>query len=239
MWVMELTYFEIDPMVWISCQLGFFLFYFGFTFSSSMLLIISVEKCFALYFPFKSRTVCTVKTAKRVSLLTALIYAAFFSQVFYFAKEPSNWQGSYYGIFFPSYVYEEIFFKIFSTLYTYIPFAVMISANVAIIYKFIKAKLKSNQGDTESTEQALSKSATRGTVMLLTVSFAFITLTGPISFLQITIFPNVSVLAYNIFVILQYTNHGINGFLYCASGTRFRNVLKNTLSCSSKNRLIS
>ena len=109
-----------------------------------MLLIISVEKCFALYFPFKFKTVCTVKTAKRVSLLTALIYAAFFSQVFYFAKEPSNWQGSYCGIFFPSYVYEEIFFNIFSTLYTYVPFTVMISANVAITYKFIKAKLKSN-----------------------------------------------------------------------------------------------
>ena len=115
----------------------------------------------------------------------------------------------------------------------------MISADFAIIYKFIKAKLKTNQGGTESTEQALSKSGTRGTAMLLTVSFAFIILTGPIAFLQITTFPNVSVLTYTIFLILQYTNHGINGFLYSASGTRFRNELKNTLSCGSKNRPLS
>ena len=107
-WVTQLTYYQIDPMVWISCQLGIFL-YFGFTFSSSILLIISVEKCFALYLPFKSKTVCTVSIAKRVSLVTALIYAAFFSQMFYFAKGPSCWQGSYCNIFFPSYVYQKYF----------------------------------------------------------------------------------------------------------------------------------
>ena len=235
LWVMKLTYYEINPTLWISCQLGLFLIYFGFTFSSALLVIISVEKCFALYFPFKSKTICTVRTAKRVSSLTTLIYAAFFSQIFYF----SNRRVWYCDFFWPSYVYKEIFSNIVATLYTCVPFAVMISANVAIIYKFIKAKLKSNQDGTESTEKALSKSATRGIVMLLTVSFAFIILTGPISFFHITIFPNVSVLTYDIFVILQYINHGINGFLYCATGTRFRNEVKNTLSCSSKNRLIS
>ena len=80
----------------------------------------------------------------------------------------------------------------------------------------MKAKMKSDQNGTEYTEQALSKSATRGTAMLLTVSSAFIILTGPISFLQI--FPqNVSDLIHSIFLIFQYTNHGINGFLYCTS----------------------
>ena len=162
------------------------------------------------------------------------MYAAFYSQVFYFVKKSSDSFGSYCEIYFPSKLYDRIFVNILSTLYTYAPFAVMILANFAIIYKFINAKLKTNQGGTESTEQALSKSATRGTAMLLTVSFAFIFLTGPISLGQI--FNDIPTLIHDVLLVLQYINHGINGFLYCASGTRFRNEMKNTLSCSSKNR---
>ena len=38
-----------------------------------------------------------------------------------------------------------------------------------------------NQGGTESTNQALSKSANKGTTMLVTVSMAFLILTGPVA----------------------------------------------------------
>ena len=199
-------------------------------------MIISVEKCFALYFPFKSKTVCTIKIARRVSLVTAVIYAAFFSQMFYLAEKKSDPLQSYCDIYFPSLLYDKIFFYIIATLYTDAPFVIMASANFAIIYKFIKAKMKTNQNITESTDQALSKSATRGTAMLLTVSFAFIILTGPISFLQV-FSQNVSYLMHSILFLCQYANHGINGFLYCTSGSRFRNELKNTLFCNRKNKL--
>ena len=234
-WLMDLFHNQIDPMVWISCQLGFFLIYFGDIFSSAMLVIISVEKCFALYFRFKSKTVCIVGTTKKVSLVTAVIYVAFLSQVFYLVKQPSDSLGSFCVFIFPSPLYDKIFFNIFSILYTYAPFPIMASANFAIIYKFVRAKMQNGQNSTKSTERALSKSATRGTAMLLTVSFAFIILTGPISYATIFI-KEESYLIHSIFLIFQYTNHGINRFLYCISGSRFRNELTNTLSCSRKNQ---
>ena len=106
-------------------------------------------------------------------------------------------------------------------------------ANFAIIYKFIKAKLKTTCGGTESTNQALSKSATRGTGMLLTVSFAFIILTGPISLIHI--WKEVPVLAVDITVVLQYLNQGIKGILYCITGSRFRNELKKMFFCRKEN----
>ena len=43
----------------------------------------SVEKFFALYFPLKTKTVCTVKTAKRVTIVAAVIFIAFDSQFFF------------------------------------------------------------------------------------------------------------------------------------------------------------
>ena len=239
-WVIQITNYQVNPRIWISCQLGYFLIYFSVTYSSAILVIISTEKCFALYFPFRSKYICTVRTARRVSLVTALIYAGFYSQLFYFAKKGSDWLGSYCYFYYPSNLHDEIFFGIHSTLYTLAPFAVVVSANFAIIYKLIKAKLKTAQNNIESTEQALSKSATRGTAMLLTVSFAFIILTGPISLIQIFNFKiKFLSLIHAICVVLSYTNHGINGFLYCASGTRFRNEIKNTFCCFIKSRQTS
>ena len=110
----------------------------------------------------------------------------------------------------------------------------MFMCNFAILYKFIKAKFQSQNGGTESTNQALSKSATRGTAMLLTISFAFIILTGPI-FVVNAIWPNSAIpyLIFRICITFEYVNHGINGILYCISGTRFRNELKKTI-CPSK-----
>ena len=61
---------------------------------------------------------------------------------------------------------------VYAILYSFGPFVFMILANFAIIYKFLKAKLRNRDAGTESTSQALSKSATRGTAMLLTVSLA-------------------------------------------------------------------
>ena len=47
----------------------------------------SVEKFFALYFPLKTKTVCTVKTAKRVTIVAAVIFAAFDSQFFFIMRK--------------------------------------------------------------------------------------------------------------------------------------------------------
>ena len=63
-WVNVLLPEEVNPDIWTDCKLSIFLFYFGRHYSSTLLVLMSFEKCFAVYFPLKSKTVCTVKTAK-------------------------------------------------------------------------------------------------------------------------------------------------------------------------------
>ena len=65
--------------------------------------------------------------------------------------------------------YKATFYQIDAFLYSFIPLSVMFTANCLIILKFIIAKCKNRHGCTESVNQALSKSAVKGTVMLLTV----------------------------------------------------------------------
>ena len=127
--------------------------------------------------------------------------------------------------------YWDIFDPIDSVIYSFCPFTLMILANSAIIYKLMMAKFRS----AEASSQALSKSATRGTAMLLIVSIGFIILTGPRA--VITSIKESNPVERVVLDIMQYLNHAINGMLYCAVGPKFRRKLVKAL-CSCKNNRI-
>ena len=104
----------------------------------------------------------------------------------------------------------------------------MFLSNVAIVFKLMRAKCESNS--TESTSQALAKSATRGTAMVVTVTVTFLLLTAPTtveythtlsSTVRLSTNPMFNVLRF----FTQFLNHSINGVLYIIVGTRFRNEL--------------
>ena len=120
-------------------------------------------------------------------------------------------------------------------LYSFGPFTIMTLANCAIIYKFVSAICQNRQSRTESTSQALSKFAGKGTAMLVTISVTFIILTGPISiiyFITVEPHPLVRVITH----VLGDLNHALNGVLYCIVGTRFRTELVKTLCCCKGKR---
>ena len=220
--------------MWTDCKLGQFLFYFGRQYSSMLLVLMSAEKCFAVYFPLKSKTVCTVRTAKWATGIVAVILSVYNLQWFvFYESEFSRESGHYMGV--PTEHYHISFDFIDSVLYSFGPFALMSVTNFAIIFKFIKAKCKlSNSTEskcksssTESTNQALAKSATRGTAMVVTVSVTFLLLTAPTAVYDaLSHFINMDL--YHAFMNLtQYLNHSINGVLYIIVGSRFRQEFLN------------
>ena len=231
--VEEATDLRIDIFVWTGCGFGYFLLNVGLNYSPALLVIISLEKFFALYFPLKTKTVCTVGMARRVSFITGIIFIGFILQYFFITKkfEDSFGEYCYYGNVPDKYL-NILFSTVFATLYSYLPFSIMAFTNLAIIYKFVTVKWRNRQGNTDFTSQALSKSATRGTAMLLIISFTFIILTSPILVAN-AVWPNsIPILIFKSLMAIQYLNHGVNGILYCIVGSRFRNELKNLFSCS-------
>ena len=46
-------------------------------YSSTLLVLMSFEKCFAVYFPLMSKTVCPVKTAKWVTGIAGALLASY------------------------------------------------------------------------------------------------------------------------------------------------------------------
>ena len=232
-----LTEGEIYPSTWTDCKVVEPAFYFCAHYSSCLLIAMTVEKCFALYFPLHTKSICTVRVAKKISLAIGLLLFAFnLHKVF--TKDVvtlSNGMKTCVWVHVPD-KYPNIFFRISAFLYSFIPLTVMFTANCLIILKFMLAKWRNRQGGTESVNQALSKSAVKGTVMLLTVSFAFVILTGPICIHNLIVHKNPPKLLYGVIVILQYLNHSITGVLYCITGSRFREELMDLFNCGRRKR---
>ena len=219
-----LTRGQVYPATWTDCKLYYFMFYFGRHYSSMLLVLMSLEKCFAVYFPFKTKTVCTVRTATWVSGIVGVILVGYNSKYFFIIKSYlSKLNGSKYCDHVVDGDKFNVWFIVDSVLYSFAPFVLMFITNFAILFKFMRAKCKNNC--TESTNQALVKVATRGTAMVVTVSVTFLLLTSPTGVNEALW--HVNDLSknpmYRLFVNLtQYLNHSINGVLYCIVGTRFR-----------------
>ena len=224
-WIMYITQFKAFPYDWTDCKLMMFGWSFFRQLSSALLVIMSSEKLIALYFPFKTKHICTVKTAKRVSFLTVFMYAAFNSQYFFtiHTKSP-GWCEDVHV----SESYATIRENLDPILYSYDPCFIMGFTNIAIIYKFVKAKLATKRRRSESTDQALSNAAMRGTAILISVSLMFIAFTAPHS-IAYAIAENLPhpIVGMVIFVLMPL-NHAINGFVYCVVGSKFRQELFST-----------
>ena len=236
-WIEILTRGQIVPDMWTDCKLGYFLFYFGRHYSSMLLVLMSIEKCFVIYFPLKSKTVCTVKTAKWATGVVGFILVCYDLQYLIISEAIVGKNGVVYCEF--QVTYTDTLELVDSILYSFGPFILMLITNFAIIFKFIRAKCKSKQiNSTESTSQALVKSATRGTAMVVTVSVTFLILTAPTAAWGALLRWYSLGILYKAFMnSAQYLNHSINGVLYCIVGSKFRGELL-TIFCKKKSLLV-
>ena len=227
-WVGHVSHWTIDLDSYTDCKLGYFLFYFGGHYSSMLLAVMSIEKFFALYFPLKAKSYCTVGTAKWVTSILAFAIASLNFPLLIFYK--------FDGKMCVTIKYSSIFEKMDTMLYSLFPIVLMLLANAAIIYKLMYIKYKG----ISHTNQSVSKSSTRGSVMVVTVSLAFILLTSPRTVdSAIKLYISTHPFGRLVIITLQYLNHGINGILYCLLGGKFREELLKVMSFCRNNRMHS
>ena len=94
----------------------------------------SLEKCFVVYFPLKSNIVCTVKTAKWVTVLAGTILAASDSMYLFFIDSKSIDSCGRQGCVYIAQKYRVTLNIIDSALYSYLPFTLIFITNSATLY---------------------------------------------------------------------------------------------------------
>ena len=214
------------------CKLAYFLGYFSSDFSSIILVIMSVEKCFGLYFPLKAKRFCSVKRAEKISLITATVLAIFNSQYFFLIAVQEDNGVKYCGFVNVHENYQLIYNRIDSVLYSYGPAFIMFLSNAAIIYKLVKGK--ELMGTNPFSNQSLKKAKKQSTMMLLAVSIVFIFLNVPVSIL-LSMYEIPPPVPFAIVMLCSYANHALNGFIYCLIGSKYRREVVKLLRCHRNN----
>ena len=117
--------------------------------------------------------------------------------------------------------------------YCFFPFTLMITCNIALIYKVIQAVSLRRQSTTQESDSNSAVSSM--TIVLITISFTYIILTMPICIFFITSSTHRYIVGTYFYAQLKlwhtlghlfaHANHCVNFYLYCVSGKQFRTEL--------------
>ena len=217
-----------------------------------LILSMTIDKYIAIKWPHRAATYSTPKRARLISV-TVYVCAFIYNIPHFFLSSTVGTQCLAYAI---SSTLTSVYSWFSFVLNAIIPFTLLIHMNYVIV-KTVRNSRKmfgTNTGNnTEGsgrgmdTRQKTMKSAENQlTIMLLLVTTLFLILLCPTYFRFIylvfakrdTPFEYAkSMLLYQVTAKLYTSNSGINFFLYCISGQKFRNDLKEILCYCCKSRL--
>ena len=212
-------------------------------FLCSTLLILSMtfDRFYNIIQPHKAASFNTVKRAK-LTVSCVVLFSIIYNLPHLLVSDNVNWECLTYTTRMGK-VFAEVYYWLSFLVQFVIPFVLLLTMNTVMIHKIRTRSLFKREGgipSENSNQQEHSKTKNSELQMfaiLLSVTFAFMLLTTPAySFFLYMIIVDISkspshfagyYLFYNVAQKMQFTNHGINFFLYVISGQKFRTDLKN------------
>ena len=198
-----------------------------------LVIVLTIFRVIAVYLPHKANVYCTRRKAFIVVVVT---FAAFFvvnlDTIIYIQHITENnrrkcwFTGSRYTYYT---VYSQ---WVMLTIMSVIPFVLLVTSNILIIYKVLIYSFRRRNMSTEIK----SNDSQSMTAMLVGISVLFLVTQVPAVVISI-IKRNLSTAKHNkeylyvflvidtIFRLFKWTNHAVNFFCYCISGKRFREEL--------------
>lgn len=238
------TFVFDDPMNQVICSLLAYLVFVTTLMGSLTVVAMTFDRFIAITFPLKASTLCTPRRA-RITLGGLYIFAVVYNIPHLYLSRMVNERTC--ASFAVQSVFKDVYSWIGIVVSCLFPFTVLIILNILIIKSVKKSRsfFKSadgdgGTGDTEADKKRKDQDR-QLTRMLLLVSFMLLALTF-LQYLRNIVFsfvnPNASqklyytyIMIYHITNKLFFSNGAVNFFLYCISGTKFRNDLRNLLCC--------
>ena len=221
--------------------------FFTSTFCSTYFIIsMTIDRFYSIISPHKAASFNTIKRAK-TTIVFILIFSILFNIPHAFITSNEQRQCVHFGKAVG--LTGQFYYWLSFTANFAFPFMSLLIMNSVIIHSIRKSyKIKGKnilkeegKGQSEGQGQITKRSEMQVFVTLLLVTFAFLILTTPayVFFLYIQFFDytkSVQRLAgfhlfYHVAQKLQYTNCGINFFLYVISGAKFRADLSKLFQC--------
>ena len=245
LWIGELTGFDVrDRADWI-CKV---ISVFGYTvsdYSVWLIIAVTVERYIAVCKPLKAPGMCNRSRAIKVIIFLLFLLLTLNAHFFWTAQIkvfkvgsviiPQCAGASQYEV-----LVQDVWPWVDAFIYSFLPFVVILVLNAIIIFRVVRARNYRTQMQQSSVlrdnRRAHHESSTKLTVMLLTISFAFLLMTLPMNTSMIAMAFSSSYvndlrvvskykLVRTVTELLMYANHSMNFYLYCATGQKFRGEL--------------
>ena len=223
------------------CKFVAFVALFALQNCTFQVLAMTVDKYIAIKWPHRAATYSTPKRAKMISVIVYV--SVFIYNVPYFFL--SGVIGDKCMAYALSNVISRVYSWLSFVLNAIIPFTLLIHMNYIIVNTVRNSRKLFRSSDTNTgmeKREVTMKSVENQSIMLLLVTTLFFILLCPTYFRFIYLVfvkrdtPSKhakSMLIFQITSKLYTTNSGINFLLYCISGQKFRNDLKEILYCST------
>ena len=233
------------------CKISTYVTVFLTQYSSWILVLINIERVLSVYKPMKARNWCSRRRLVMALVLILLILAVVSLHLFWTTKyhpDRASDRCQYNEVLLGEHGHTA-WLIIDASLFTFVPFTVILCCNVAIIHSLIHAKKRRQRHYHVRNHQA-SDSTKSITTMLLTISVVFLITTSPLTVCyqfnddlmqHFHNDPVAKALWYDlvintVLVLLCYSNNAVNCWLYCISGSKFRVALVQVLGGGGKNR---
>ena len=222
------------------CRATLLSIFMCFLWSTLLILSMTFDRFYSIFRPHKAASFNTMKRAK-VTITFIIIVSFLYNIPHLLVGGNVDWECVPYGGALGT-LLGETYYWLSLVIQFVIPFILLLIMNSVIIHK-IRTRSVFKQEVTSSVNENYKTKTSESQIfaVLLLVTFTFIILTTPayVFFLYIRMVDfsktpghlAIYYLFYNCAQKMQYTNNGINFFLYVISGQKFRTDLRNLFSC--------
>ena len=221
----------------IECKIAVFVALYGLQNCTYLIVAMTMDKYIAIKWPHRAATYSTPRRAERI-VVGLYMLVCIYNIPHCFLSSVIGGQCFNFGI-------RNVFSRVYSwfsfVVNAIVPFTILIHMNYVIVKTVRNSHKMFGTNGLVTKHSAVKSVENQLTVMMLLVTTLFLILLCPTYIRYIYLlfaetdtplkYAN-SMLFYQITAKFYDTNSGINFFLYCISGQKFRNDLKEILCCS-------
>ena len=242
MWARKVLHYDIYASHVIVCKLFIWMMNTAAALSAWLLVALTAQRAASVIWPHRVNVMCTRHKSVVVIVLINVVCGLLYSHIAYGYDMVKFDNGTTERCTFSSIDYQEFYVSIWVRIDIFIfcvlPSASLIVSNAVLGWKLAaavkqaKEKFSNSGGDRKDSRE---KKASSVTVTIFIVSTAFIVATAPFAtystfFFQYAI-RDIDYFLYDVFSMLGTANFAWNFYLYCLTGSRFREEFKIISGC--------
>ena len=241
MWSRKVLDYDVHAIHVVICKLFIWAMNTVAALSAWLLVALTAQRAASVVWPHRVNVICTrhksVVTIVVISTMCSLLYShTLYGFDLVESGNGTSWKCTFgstdYQVFFASiWVIADLF------IYSVFPCVFLIASNVVLGWKVTVAMKEARanfSAGSECQKDSRQKKASSVTVTIIIVSVAFVVVTIPLQTYNTLFYGYASdfgYFLYDVFFVFALTNFGWNFYLYCLTGSKFREEFKILFRC--------